>query len=528
MSELFEVILAAGFNPFDTSRWPQRWVCGKWEEWEAWLYIISDVAIASAYFTIPLIIISFVMMRKRKLPFLNIFWLFGAFILACGATHLIDAIIFWWPAYQLSAFLRLLTALVSWATVFALIKVLPLALKLKTNEEMYQEIERRKLIESELKLRNGELELAQRMARLGYWRWDLSTGELEGSDEFLNIIQHPKNEPLTFDMFFSNVPEDDREKVQHSISESLAAQRTYEASYRYYLGDEVIFLQAMGEVTFDIAGKPMVMFGCIQDITSIKQAEFDLEMRALDLERKNNELEMFAYAASHDLQEPLRKIRAFSDRLIDKFSDELGETGKDYLGRMDNASKRMQGLIEDLLYFSRLSRSTDGFEDADLNQIIDGVRSDLEISIEQEKVVLDVAAIPKIRAVPSQLRQLFQNLISNAIKFRKADVDPHIKITGGIVSGSEMETLVRADKSAEYLRISVKDNGIGFDQKYADKIFVLFQRLHGRNDYKGTGIGLAMVKKIVENHRGFIEAKGTPGAGAEFIVYLRTDSDELT
>ena len=246
------------------------------------------------------------------------------------------------------------------------------------------------------------------------------------------------------------------------------------------------------------------------EIVERKLAEEKLQQFADRLEASNRELTDFAYVASHDLQEPLRKIQAFGDRLHSKFAAVLGETGQDYLKRMEDAALRMQTLITDLLQFSRVTTKAQPFLPVDLNEIVRGVLSDLEVRIEQTHAVVEVAHLPRIDADALQMRQLFQNLIGNALKFRKPEVPPCIRVTGAVRNGS-MPPL---------LELAVTDNGIGFEQKHADRIFVIFQRLHGRGEYEGTGIGLAICKKIVERHSGTIQATSRSGCGATFAISL--------
>ncbi len=246
------------------------------------------------------------------------------------------------------------------------------------------------------------------------------------------------------------------------------------------------------------------------EIAERKAAEERLKLFADRLEASNRELQDFAYVASHDLQEPLRKIQAFGDRLKSKFGGVLGETGHDYLTRMGDAASRMQTLITDLLSFSRVTTKAQPFVSVDLNEIALGVLSDLEVRIEQTKGRVEVENLPTIDADALQMRQLFQNLIGNALKFQKNSQPPVIHVTGTVHNGS----------TPPRLELVFRDNGIGFDQKYAEKIFVIFQRLHGRGEYEGTGIGLAICKKIVERHGGRIEAISTPGEGATFSITL--------
>jgi PAS domain S-box-containing protein len=232
-----------------------------------------------------------------------------------------------------------------------------------------------------------------------------------------------------------------------------------------------------------------------------------------ELSRSNEELQEFAFVASHDLQEPLRKIKTFSDRLKASCGDAFNQQERDYLERMQNAARRMQTLIEDLLSLSRVTTRAQPFVAVDLLQVTQEVLSDLEISIQQTGAVIEIGELPNIEADPLQMRQLLQNLIGNALKFHRKEVEPVVKIYSQLLSEPE-------DVSAEQCQIIVEDNGIGFNEKYLDRIFNVFQRLHGRSEYDGTGIGLAICRKIVERHQGSITARSEPGQGAKFIVAL--------
>lgn len=244
-----------------------------------------------------------------------------------------------------------------------------------------------------------------------------------------------------------------------------------------------------------------------------KRAEKQLELFNEKLQQSNRELQDFAYVASHDLQEPLRKVQAFADRLSTKYADALEGAGLDYLERMRNAAERMQKLIQDLLTFSRVTTKTQPFVAVNLKKVTGEVLSDLEVSIEQAGATIEVGDLPTLEADPLQMRQLMQNLVGNALKFRRADAAPLVKIyarPAGNDGGAKEDSY----------RIFVEDNGIGFDEKYLDRIFTVFQRLHGRAEYEGSGVGLAVCRKIAERHGGGITAKSAPGEGATFIVTL--------
>ena len=235
------------------------------------------------------------------------------------------------------------------------------------------------------------------------------------------------------------------------------------------------------------------------------------------LERSNRELQDFAYVASHDLQEPLRKIQAFGDRLEAKCGDRVGEQGRDYLARMQNAAQRMSVLISDLLAFSRITTTAQPFTSVELPRVAEEVLGDLEVRIEQSGGRVEVGELPTIDADPLQMRQLLQNLLGNALKFHRPGDPPVVRISAELMA--EHASGARGGR-AELCQIRIEDNGIGFDEKYLDRIFNVFQRLHGREEYPGTGIGLAICRKIAERHGGGITAQSTPGKGAAFVVTL--------
>ena len=249
----------------------------------------------------------------------------------------------------------------------------------------------------------------------------------------------------------------------------------------------------------DNAGKPV-------EYVSIR---FEISRRKIieeQLRTSNEELEHFAYVAAHDLQEPLRKIQAFGDRLLTKYRAALAEEGKDYLDRMQNAAQRMRRLIDDLLTYSRVTSQAKPFQRVNLSNILENVLSDLEIRIEQTKAKIHVSNLPTIDADPSQMQQLFQNMISNSLKFQK--------------EGNVPEISVSARTTPYHCEITFMDNGIGFDEQYVEKMFTIFQRLHGKQEYEGTGLGLAVCKKIIKRHSGNIQVYSTLGAGAKFVITL--------
>jgi signal transduction histidine kinase len=250
----------------------------------------------------------------------------------------------------------------------------------------------------------------------------------------------------------------------------------------------------------------------------LEKSHEDLKAYARKLERSNSELQDFASVASHDLQEPLRKVQAFSDRLKTKYASVLDEQGRDYLERVQNAAGRMQTLINDLLTYSRVATKAKPFVPTNVQSITREVISDLEARIEQVNGKVEVGELPTLDADPLQVRQLMQNLIGNSLKYRKPDVPPIVRVSSRTL---REDPAAGAQKpSPQFCQILVEDNGIGFEEIYAERIFTIFQRLHGRSEYEGTGVGLAVCRKIVERHGGTITARSKPGEGSTFLVNL--------
>lgn len=253
----------------------------------------------------------------------------------------------------------------------------------------------------------------------------------------------------------------------------------------------------------------------------LSTANQNLHYLNADLKRSNENLQQFAYVASHDLQEPLRKVQQFGNLLHRKYADQLGEEGADFIKRMQTSAGRMTRLIEDLLVYSRISTRQETTEPTDLGEVVKAVLTDLELRIQETGAVVEVAALPTVPGSALQLSQLFQNLLSNALKFRRPDVSPVIGVTAEVVAASDVPPkVIPARPAAMYQRINVSDNGIGFEEQYLDRIFQVFQRLHGRAEYAGTGIGLAICEKVATNHGGAITATSQPGQGTTFSVYL--------
>ena len=320
------------------------------------------------------------------------------------------------------------------------------------------------------------------------------------------------------------VAPEEQEQRQEAVRQRLAGNQPLEPSRLAYPRQDGARITVEIHENFirDADGQVVGIRSALLDITERQRAEEVLSRQADELARSNSELEQFAYVASHDLQEPLRKIQAFGDRLRIECSQQISERANDYLARMQSAAARMQTLINDLLSLSRVKTRTQPFVRVDLNEVTRVVLSDLEMRIEQLSAEVEAGELPAIDADPVQMTQLLTNLIGNALKFHKKQETPVVKIQAEILPGETCRGTGHGNGNgvSKLCRLTVEDNGIGFDEKYLGRIFQVFQRLHGRSEYEGTGVGLAICRGIAERHGGEITAHSTPDQGAKFIVTL--------
>ncbi|MGK2860910.1 MAG: PAS domain-containing sensor histidine kinase, partial [Chitinophagaceae bacterium] len=346
------------------------------------------------------------------------------------------------------------------------------------------------------------------------------------SSEELNLMD-PEESKRVIDLIFGYLHENRSLAEVQSLSKEETEALLLKLKQSEKMKDfEICYTRKNGETFPAIVSFELIRIGTesytvtsYQDITERKKSETLLKNQNDQLEKMNKELESFAYVSSHDLQEPLRKIQTFASRITEKEENNLSDSGKDMFNRMQNAAKRMQTLIQDLLAYSRTNTTERKFEITDLNEIIAEVKEDLKEELQEKHAIIEANQLCDAKIIPFQFRQLLHNLIGNSLKFSNPNHPPLIQIKCEIAKGMKLNN-EKLSPQNKYCHITVSDNGIGFEEQYNERIFEVFQRLHGKNEYNGTGIGLSIVKKIVENHHGIVTAKGKLNKGATFEIYI--------
>lgn len=372
-------------------------------------------------------------------------------------------------------------------------------------------------INQELAVKNTAFNKAEAIGRGGSFRFDIKTGVAEFSENFHRVFGlNPTNIKVSFSKFRSFVHPDDIEKFDKFITELRETKQEKQQNYRIITKDGMQrSLMATGR--FVIENDRDFLVGIVQDITQELQRKALLEDQNIELKRSNDELGSFNHVVSHDLQEPLRKIQMF----ISLINEEglLSDENRLYFKKTEKAAQRMQTLIKHLLTYSRIGNNDKDLKLVDLNEILKKVQENQNELIANNHVKIVIKQMPTVLAIPFQMEQLFNNIISNALKYSKTDEESKVLITSEVVHRTQIHDDFRK-KFKNYHKISIIDNGIGFSQGNSEKIFELFQRLHQTSEYSGTGIGLAICKKITENHSGFISAISEENRGATFIIYL--------
>jgi PAS domain S-box-containing protein len=383
-----------------------------------------------------------------------------------------------------------------------------------------QDITQQKDAILKLKINETLLREAELVSHSGSWEWVDDNEFVLWSDEMYNIHGFLPHSVFVNFQFYQNLVH--QEDLTFFLKNFFMARRNkarFKINYRIVRpSGEIRHVLSTAEYK-KIGINSFAYIGNTQDVTELRIAQVQLEEKVIELNRSNQDLEQFAYVASHDLQEPLRKIQAFGDKLMSRYVEQLSPEAQDYLERMSSASKRMRLLINDLLAFSKLTRANKTFLKTDIGGLISETIKELDFTIDLKRANVKSTVELEVEGIPSQLGQLFQNLIGNALKFIEPKNTPDIEISGTLKYGYELD-VAGVKPGQQYAVITVSDNGIGFDEEDAGKIFDIFYRLHSRTDFSGTGIGLAICNKIVNNHSGLIYANSKVGCGATFTIIL--------
>jgi signal transduction histidine kinase len=386
-----------------------------------------------------------------------------------------------------------------------------------------KDLEKMQVAYNRLTVLNESSNLAEMVGNFGSWQMNSDTDEVVFSDNIYRLLGcKPQSFSANRENFLKYVHPEDLLFFDIKATDRIENDNLSPYTYRIIRKDKQLrYFRNTGRVVINRSEKKIII-GTTTDVTDEVLASLSLEQQNIELEASNKELLAFNYVASHDLQEPLRKIQTFVSRLSDKEYTNLSDSGKEFIDRINASVNRMRILIDDLLQYSRANKTEKVFEKVNLNDLLENAKFDLAQSIEEKNAIIQSEELPSMTVIPFQIQQLFINLIGNSLKYSKQNVVPKIKISSKKVVALEDEQIPKNTKDKFY-KITFEDNGIGFEQEYAEKIFVLFNRLHNKNEYAGTGIGLAICKKIVENHKGFIFAEGKPNKGSIFTIYLSED-----
>ncbi|MRX67368.1 sensor histidine kinase [Flavobacterium resistens] len=386
--------------------------------------------------------------------------------------------------------------------------------------QISRDFERLKVFNKKLLISSGLMAESEIIGKFSTWQWDLDSNKIDYSDNQFRILGV---EPNSFvpekETFLDFVHPDDKDAVAASMQGIIEKKNLPFIYYKIARPDhEIRHFKSTGKLLTDQQGSK-ILLGINFDITDEHLLNIELQERNRELEKSNKELASFNHVASHDLQEPLRKIQTFISRVSDADKAVMSDSAREYLSKIESSAKRMRVLIDDLLLFSRTNTTKKEFIKSNLNELLENAESELTEIIHEKKAVITATKLPKLDVIPYQIEQLFINLIGNSLKYSQPGRIPEIIVESEkVLSAAYPDLLEQTTK--KFHKITFSDNGMGFDPQFKETIFVLFQRLHSKTDYPGTGIGLAICKKIVENHKGHILADSIPGKGSVFTVFL--------
>jgi signal transduction histidine kinase len=487
---------------FNTNDWPPRWYCGTWSDFHGWLYIASDLLTWAAYFLIPVLLVRMIIKRK-DFPFPKIAWLFVAFIVLCGTTHFIDAIIFWWPLYRLSALIRFLTAVVSMVTVYALHKILPNVLQLRSVKELEHEIRERRLVEEKLAASEFLLSEAGHVGRVGGWEFDNVSRRFEWSKTAYEILGSEAGRIDEMDDTVSLFVEPHREIMKQSLTNAFEKGIGWDLELQMITcKNQKKWVRYYGKPLFDQHGKLIKIRGVLMDIDKYKINELDLSKSVDTMARQNNQLKNFTHILSHNLRNHANNIS-----LLSNFMDEttLDNNNSEIFQKIRTVSGGLNSTLDDL---SSILKIRDGYlpsENLSFKEVTKKTLKVLEVALNASDATVgmhfefDTILFPSV-----YLESIIMNLMSNGIKYKQADIPLHVTL----------KTYLNEDqiKIFEY-----SDNGIGIDlDLHGEKIFGLYKTFHSHKD--AHGVGLFLIKNQIESQGGKIEVTSKPNQGTTFKI----------
>ncbi len=508
------------FKSLTNDRFMPHGMCYQWEPVTLWSNVIGDTITAFSYFMIPAFLIYFVS-KRRKIEMKGLFLMFAIFIISCGAVHAISAVNVWVPYYNLAGFMKLTMAGVSLATVFLMYLNMPEALKIPSptdlqiiNDQLTAEIEEKTRLQNELEQQRTQLQNAikvlnstQEAAKIGSWSVDFKTGESYWSNQVYRIHGLEPGSPTYLREGINFYREDFRDRVNEVVKETQETGKSWDEEWVLVdINGKEIWVRTTGYPTYE-GGDVVGIEGLIIDIDNQKRAAIALEEQTQELQKSNAELESFSYSVSHDLRAPLRAINGYAEILKEEYAEQLHEEGNRLLNIVHASAIKLGELIDDILAFSRLGREELDRRPVVVEEMVHQVVNEVTQSPYWNKnVKIDIENIPDCTGDEPMLKQAFYNLIENALKY--SSTKDYIEITIGSKAAS-----------GEIIYF-VKDNGIGINMEYKDKIFGVFQRLHSAKTFEGTGVGLAIVRKIIERHGGKIWLESEEGVGSTFYFKL--------
>ncbi len=514
---------------FSTDGFPERWECGVWSEAHGWVHILSDIAIWAAYMAIPFVL--FYTIKKRpETPNKTLVYLFIAFIMLCGLTHLLEALIFWWPAYRFLGLMKLVTAVVSVATVIMLVRAVPSVIKYPTKIAFEEEIERR--ADSERKLAESEdlFRTAMRYAPIGKALVSLEGKFMLVNKKLCELLGYSEEELLRQDFQHLTHPEDldaDLDCLKRTLAGEING---YSMEKRYIRKDGKIVHSMLNVVLIRHDGEPQHFVSQILDISTRKRLMQRQEKLISELAQRNRDMQQIVYVASHDLRSPLVNIIGFSTELnasaselqkkllksdcLDEQARAILETDMPEMLQFINTNAlRMDMLLKGLLRYSRLGRYTFTIQQIDMDQLLGELLQGVSFQLNEVGAKVEVGLLPNCYGDKVLVGQLFTNLIDNAIKYRSSERTLVLKI--------------KASTEGDYVRYTVSDNGQGIDPKYQERIFEVFHRLNP-SEVDGDGLGLSLCSLIARRLEGDISIDSKFGVGSNFHVKLPRDQSIIT